>query len=198
MGLPRELIDEIMGHNDLQTLKDCSLTSRTFYSAARPFIHARMTLGIGSAMRGFELSQGTPFNFETYDEQADAFRARYLSATEKRGLLLYGYIREVTLDLSGLAHSEKVLQLQQLRALETVHTLTVESLALPQMSTSLWSLSAGSHIWMAWHLPSWMVRRWPTLGQGRDGRDRDNRYRLEVTWIYMKRLTTSSGAWWPF
>jgi len=133
MGLPRELIDEIMRHNDLQTLKECSLTSRTFYSAARPKIHARMRLGVGSAMRGCKLSPGTQFNLKTYDEQADVFHARYLSAAEERGLLRYGYIREVSLNFLRLVHPEKVLQLQQLRALETVHTLTINSLALPRI-----------------------------------------------------------------
>ena len=133
MGLPRELIGEIMHHNDLQTLKECSLTSRTFYSAARPLIHARMMLGISSAMRCPELSQGAPFDGNTYDEQADVLLARYLSATEERGLLRYGYIREVSLELFDLVHPEKVLRLQQLRALETVHTLAIDSLALPRI-----------------------------------------------------------------
>jgi len=62
MGLPRELIDEIMRYNDFQALKECSLTSRTFYSAARPLIHARMTLGIGSAIRGSKLSPEIPLD----------------------------------------------------------------------------------------------------------------------------------------
>ena len=92
-----------------------------------------MSLGIGSAMRGSELSPGTPFDLETHREQADAFYARYLSATEERGLLRYGYIREVSLKLFELAHPEKVLQLQQLRALETVHTVAIDSLALPRI-----------------------------------------------------------------
>jgi len=57
---------------------------------------------------------------EAYKEQADVFHARYLSAAEERGLLRYGYIQEVRLDLSRLNHPVNVLQLQQLRALETV------------------------------------------------------------------------------
>ena len=61
------------------------------------------------------------------------FLARYLSATEERGLLRYGYVREVSLELLGLTHPEKVLRLQQLRALDTVHTLTIKSLALPRI-----------------------------------------------------------------
>jgi len=133
MGLPRELIDEIMRHSDLRTLKECSLTSRTFYSAARPLIHARIVLGITSAKRSSKLSQETPFDLETYDEQADVFHARYLSAIEERGLLRYGYIREVSLELFNLARPEKVLQLQQLRALDTVHSLTINWLPLPQI-----------------------------------------------------------------
>ena len=58
---------------------------------------------------------------------------RYLSAAEERGLLRYGYIREVHLDLARLSHPVTVLQLQQLRTLETVHLLKIESLALPQI-----------------------------------------------------------------
>ena len=129
MNLPRELIDEIMRYSDLQTLKKCSLTSRTFYSAARPFIHKRMALGVASAFRG-SLPEGPPRD-RNYD-QADVFHARYLSAVGERGLLRYGYIREVHLDLS-IGKAEKVLQLQQLRALETVHTLTIGSLNLDKI-----------------------------------------------------------------
>ena len=131
MGLPRELVDKIMHYNDHQTLKACSLTSRTFYSASRPLIHRRMVLGLCSAIRGSCLD--IPFSVEAYTEQADMFHARYLSAAEERGLLRYGYVREVDLDLSQLAHPENVLQLQQLRALETVQGLTIESLALRQI-----------------------------------------------------------------
>lgn len=133
MGLPWELIDEIMRYNDLQTLKKCSLTSRPFYSAARPLIHRRMTLGGESAVRGW--SPEIPFSSasEAYEQQADVFHARYLSAAEKRGLLRYGYVREVHLDLTLLSHPANVLQLQQLRALETVHLLIIESLDLPQI-----------------------------------------------------------------
>ena len=133
MGLPRELIDEIMRHNDPKTLKECSLTSRTFYSAARPLIHARMRLGMRSAMLSSKLPSETPFDWDAYHEQPDVFHARYLSATEERGLLRYGYIREVTLELSRLAHPENVFRLQRLRVLRTVHTLTIDSLALPRI-----------------------------------------------------------------
>jgi len=133
MGLPRELIDEIMRYNDFQTLKECSLTSRAFYSAARPLIHSRMTLGIRSARRGSEVSPEIPFSTGAFWQQADMFHARYLSAAEERGLLRYGYIREVTLQLSQLAHPENVLRLQQLRAFETVRTLTIDRLELPRI-----------------------------------------------------------------
>jgi len=134
MGLPRELINEIMRYNDLQTLKKCSLTSRDFYSAARPLIHDRIMLGWSSTMHNFDRCLEVPYpDWDTYPQQADVFHARYLSAAEERGLLRYGYIREVTLELSQLAHPENVLQLRQLRALETVHTLTIETLALSQV-----------------------------------------------------------------
>jgi hypothetical protein len=130
MCLPRELVNEIMRHNgnDLETLKRCSLTSRTFYSAARPLIHSRMALGVRSARLGWP--RGLQSTLDTYTDQADVFNARYLSMAEERGLLRYGYVREVDIDLTTLARPENVLQLQQLRALETVHTLTIESLAL--------------------------------------------------------------------
>jgi len=128
MGLPRELVDKIMRHNDPQTLKACSLTSRAFYSSVRPLIHGRMVLGVRSAIRGS--SPYSPFSDEDYTERADKFHARYLSAVEGRGLLRYGYVREVDLDLFELAHPEAVLQLQQLRALETVRALTIDSLVL--------------------------------------------------------------------
>ena len=113
MGLPRELIDEIMRYNDLQTLKECSLTSRPFYSAARPLIHRRMTLGINSALRGS--SPELSFSSEDYEQHADLFHARYLSAAEEHGLLRYGYVREVHLDLTRLSHPVEVLKLQHSR-----------------------------------------------------------------------------------
>jgi len=133
MSLPRELIDEIMRYNDLQTLKDCSLVSRTFYSAARPLIHSRMTLGVGSARRGSEVYPEIPFSSEAFRQQAEVFHTRYLSAAEERGLLRYGYIREVHLNLRWLSNPERVFQLQQLRALETVHTLMICWLDLPKI-----------------------------------------------------------------
>ena len=126
MGLPREIIDEIMRYNNLQTLKACSLTSRSFYSAARPMIHKRLVLGMGSAIRG---SSRKRLSSKVYLDQAEVFHARYLSAAEERGLLRYGYVQEVCLDLN-ISNPENVLQLQQLRALETVHTLTIERLNL--------------------------------------------------------------------
>jgi len=132
MGLPRELIDEIMRYNDHQTLKSCSLTSRAFYSAARPFIHKRMVLGIGSAVRG-SYPEIFPLDLETGTlDQAEVFHARYLSEAEERGLLRHGYVRELRLDL-GLGNPENILQLHQLRALEAVRTLTIEMLDLPKI-----------------------------------------------------------------
>jgi len=132
MGLPRELIDKILCYSDLWTLKMCSLASRSFYSAARPFIHRRITLGIRSFVRGLSPDMGQ-LSFETYAQQAEVCHARYLLAAEGRGLLRYGYVREVYLELSQLDHPENVLQLQQLRALETVQTLRIESLVLHQV-----------------------------------------------------------------
>ena len=129
MGLPRELIDEIMRYNDLQTLKKCSLTSRALYSAARPLIHSRLVLEMMSVVRGPPLDIPPS---ATYSSRVDVFFARYLSMAEERGLLRYGYVREVHLDL-GISNPENLLQLQQLRSLETVHTLAIESLTLPKI-----------------------------------------------------------------
>ena len=125
MGLPRELIDEIMRYNDLQRLKSCSLTSRTLYSAARPLVHRRMVLGMRSAVRGSRLERLPLYT----SNHVDVFYARYLSAAEESGLLHHNYVREVDLDLS-FSNPENFLQLQQLRALRAVHTLAVSSLNL--------------------------------------------------------------------
>jgi len=131
MGLPREIIDEIMRYNsnDSQTLANCSLTSKAFYSAVRPLIHKRIVLGATSVIRG---SPPEDLPSEVYLEQADAFHAHYLSIAEELGFLRYGYVREVHLDLS-FGTPEKVLQLQELRTLDTVHTLTINSLDLGQI-----------------------------------------------------------------
>jgi len=128
MGLPRELINEIMRYNDRQTLESCSLTSRAFYSAARPFVHSRMALGIRSLVHGSHSVMAPRYGPGNWD-QADVFHACHLSAAEERGLLRYGYVREVHLDL-GVGNPEKVLQLQHLLALGTVHTLTIQRLDL--------------------------------------------------------------------
>ena len=99
MGLFRELVDETMRYNDLQTLKSCSLTSRALYSAARPLIHRRLVLGTMSIVHG---SRPGILSTDAYLDQADAFwQASYLSMAEERGLLRYGYVREVFLDLSA-------------------------------------------------------------------------------------------------
>jgi len=134
MGLPRELIDKIMRYHDLQTLKRCSLTSRAFYSASRPFVHRRMVLGIRSVVRGF-YPEVDPFDRDNLLDEAEVFLARYLSAAGERGLLRHGYVQEVRLDL-GLGNPEHVLQLPQLQALETVHTLSIERLDLPKFLPS--------------------------------------------------------------
>jgi len=130
MGLPRELIDEIMRYHDPQTLKRCSLTSRAFYSAARPSIHRQLVLDIKSAVRGSD-REILPFDRDAHLAQAEVYLARYLSVVEERGLLRHGYVREVRLDLC-FGNPENVLQLQQVRVLETVHTLTIEGLDLPR------------------------------------------------------------------
>ena len=66
------------------------------------------------------------------DPTLEKANVHYLSATEKLGLLRYGYVRELDLDLS-FGKSEDVLQLKQLRTLETVHTLTIRSLPLHEV-----------------------------------------------------------------
>ena len=130
MNLPRELSDKILRYNgDLRTLKSCSLTSRAFYSAARPLIHRRMELGVASVARG---SRSENLPRDVLFAQAEVFHARYLSMVGERGLLRHGYVRELHLELS-IGNPENVLQLRQVRALETVHTLTINSLDLPQM-----------------------------------------------------------------
>jgi len=127
MGLPRELIDKILGYiGNFETLKNCSLACRAFYSASRPLIHRRMKLGVVSVLRS---SRSEKLPIDDIFDRADVFHARYLSAVEERGLLRYGYVREVDLDL-GIGNPDNVLQLRQLRELKTVHTLTIERLDL--------------------------------------------------------------------
>ena len=132
MDVPRELIDEIMRYNDLQTLKSCSLTSRTLYSAARPLIHRRLTLGGRSAAHGSRPKDGLHPRLCDNIDRVDVFHERYLSEAEECGFLRHGYVREVDLDLS-VGDPEKVLQLRQLRALETVHSLEINALNLHQI-----------------------------------------------------------------
>jgi len=118
MGLPRELIEEIMRYNGLQTLKSCSSTSKAFYSAARPLIHRRLVLAFDSAFPGPHVPRDPTLG------QTDVPHAHYLSAAEKQGLLRCGYVRELGLDLS-FGDPDDVFQLKQLRALESVHALRI-------------------------------------------------------------------------
>ena len=87
-----------------------------------------MALGVGSLLHGCSYQM---LSFETVRNQADVFHARYLSAVEERGLLHYGYVREVDIDLRA-GNPEKILQLRQLWVLETVDTLTIRWLGLHQ------------------------------------------------------------------
>ena len=88
-----------------------------------------MVPGTAPAIRGAGPERERLFDYNVYLEQAHVFHARYLSAAEERGLLRYGYVREVDLDLC-IGNPEIVLQFQQLRALDTVHTLTINKLDL--------------------------------------------------------------------
>ena len=126
MGLPQELIDEIMRYNNPRMLKSCLLTSRAFYSAARPLIHRRLVLDMDSVDPGSHVPRDPTI------DQANVRHVYYLSAAEKRGLLRYGYIRELVLDFCT-GKPEDVLQLKQLQALEAVHMLTISSLVLDKV-----------------------------------------------------------------
>ena len=155
-------------------------------------------------------------------DQADVNPARYLSATEKHGLLRY--IRELDLNLC-FGNPEDILQLKQLRALESVHKFTIRFLVLhkvlptfdrcfSQFVPTLRSLSLkqlrceNGHRLMEFvcqfpHLDDFtlthVIRRastgLPSLLHGQKGHNRNNLYRLGAAWFSMDSVPSSNPCW---
>jgi len=100
MGLPRDVVEEVLKfhHEDLGTLKTCSLTCRALFSAVRALIHGRVRLSLGRSYPPYKLVDRIvtrvlrgwkPMEHEVY--------LRRLSMAEKLGVL--GYAREVYIDI---------------------------------------------------------------------------------------------------
>jgi len=124
MGLPRDIIEEILyfHHEDLSTLKACSLTCRALFSAVRGLIHARVRLWMRRDYPPRKLVDEIAAKV-LRGRRVEA-HLRYLSKVGKYGLL--GYAREVYIDI-GLHLAPETLDtyLPYFRSFTQVHTLRI-------------------------------------------------------------------------
>ena len=129
MGLPREIIEEILGflQKDVRTLKACSLTCRALFSAVRGLIHRRVRL---ATWKPYKLVDRVAARVLRGRRVHEAYMG-HLSMAEKRGLL--GYAREVYIDI-GQGFTPDILEcyLPHFRSLNQVQTLTIGHFDLPK------------------------------------------------------------------
>jgi hypothetical protein len=123
MGLPQELIDHIMNmlHDDLQTLKSCSLTCKPMFASSRHLIH--QTLSITTRNNQSVLTREEKSRHQR-SEPSD-IELRFISYMGECGLLQYTrriYIRVLR------AFTPDILSphLHHFQSLDRVHTLTIE------------------------------------------------------------------------
>ena len=116
--LPRELVDEIMGHllDDPDALRACSLTCKNLFGAARPLIHQRLCLVSG-------LKKGSIFSRLMRGHRA----IERLIDADRSGLLRY--TRHLTFGMKdGSFDPEKMQEyLPRLRSISGLHTLTLDT-----------------------------------------------------------------------
>ena len=141
VGLPQELIDHIMNilHDDLRTLKACSLTCKAMFSSTRHLIHRKLYLTRQHNEKvptRAELCQSPEYNV-----------LRLISHMSECGLLQY--TRQVHVRDPGIFIPDTLLpHILYFQSLDRVHTLTIE-----HYDTLLW----------AKHYKTCFVHFYPTL-----------------------------------
>ena len=129
MGLPQELVDHIMDmlHDDLPTLKACSLTCKAMVASTRRLIHQTLWLTDRNNKSVLTLKE----KFRRMRRDPDV-QLRFLSCVGERGLLQY--VRRVNYNIRYLFIPRILeLHLHHFKSLDHVHTLTLTS-----FSVDLW------------------------------------------------------------
>ena len=123
MGLPQELVDNIMDtlHDDISTLKACSLTCKSMFASTRRLIHQTLSLTDDNNRSVLTFKERWRYAWEDPD-----VRLRLLSRMGERGLLQYA--RRVHYD-SRLPFIPSILlpHLHHFQSLDHVHTLILAS-----------------------------------------------------------------------
>jgi len=128
MGLPRDIIEHIFHflHEDMGTLKACSLTCRALFSAARRLIHRKVTFMRWKIYRRPTLVERIATKV-LRGQRVREVHTKYLpmlSMAEKRGLL--GYVQELIIAIEQSLTPETLeVYLPQFRSFSQVQTLVI-------------------------------------------------------------------------
>ena len=123
VSLPHELVDQIMCmlHDDLQTLKACSLTCKAMFASTRHLIHR--TLHLTAQDDKNVLTRAKNFRHQKQDDNEVGIRL--LSCMGERDLLQY--TQEVCISMPHAFTPDVLLpHLHHFQSLDRVHTLTLE------------------------------------------------------------------------
>ena len=124
MGLPQELIDYIVDilHNDISTLKACSLTCKAMFASTRRLIHQGLCLPALEKLRILSRAKKSrPQGWDSSDAEL-----RVLSHMTELGLLQYARQIHINLDYySTLYTVPPHLHHLQFLNLKRVHTLSI-------------------------------------------------------------------------
>ena len=125
MGLPQELVDLIIGalHDDLPTLKSCSLTCKSMFVSTRRLIHQILYLTPRNNERILTKGETMKLNKGGRDKVPQLLRI--LSYMGERGYLRY--TRQVYIsDRNGFVPKALGYHFRHFESLVEVHTLTIE------------------------------------------------------------------------
>ena len=125
IDLPQELIDCIMDmlHDDLPTLKACSLTCRSMFASTRHLIHRTLYLKLKNALGVSPLHEGSTDRSLPLNEEL----LRYLSFMDEHDLLQF--VRRVYILVPDVFVPEMLQPYRQhLQSLNRVQILTIEHL----------------------------------------------------------------------
>ena len=128
MGLPQELVDQIMDvlYDDIPVLKACSLTCKAMYASTRHLIHRTLQLSPETTLR--VLTRGEERRYRRGNRDVEF---RFLSFMGERGLLQY--TRQVHICTQDPFDPENLLShLHYFQSLRQVHTLTIDHFQYPE------------------------------------------------------------------
>lgn len=126
MGLPQELIDQIMDmlRDDPPALKACSLTCKAMFASSRHLIHRTLYLNARNIQSILTRGEEQKLLQKDLGSYHDA-KLRFVSYIGERGLLRY--TRRVHIRNGDIFTPETLLpHLHHFQSLDKVHTLTIE------------------------------------------------------------------------